>query len=85
MDIYNSKFPNIFKPKNKRAWAITLANITWYNVPKEEVSARWKAHEDCHKKQWRKYWYIGFAILYLWDLATKGYELNRFEIEANQK
>ncbi|BCS53298.1 hypothetical protein [Geobacter sp. SVR] len=85
MDIYNSKFALLFKPKGTERWAITLGPTTLYSVPQEQVSVSWRKHEECHKRQWKRLWYIGFLVLYLWYHFTKGYQKNPFEIEARKE
>ena len=41
-------------------------------------------HEYVHIEQWYRYWIIGFIILYIYELVTKGYYNNRFEKEARE-
>jgi hypothetical protein len=82
MDFYNSRFALLFMRKGHKSWAITLGPVTFYSVPEYQVSTIWRKHEDCHKRQWRRYWYIGFAVLYLYYMARYGYQNNPFEIEA---
>lgn len=66
-------------------WAITLGQVTFYSCPKEQVTDPWHKHEDYHKRQWKQYWYIGFAVLYLYELWQNGYWNNRFEVEARRE
>jgi len=82
MDVYASKIPLFFASKGEPHWAITFPGVTFYSVPKDHVSASWHRHEDKHKEQWHRYWYVGFAVIYLWDLWRVGYRENRFEREA---
>lgn len=82
MNVYNSKWVMWFKQGDSLNWAITLGQITFFSESKDKVGPSWHRHEDCHKKQWRKYWYIGFAIMYLYYLARYGYKNNLFEVEA---
>jgi len=42
----------------------------------------WLRHEVCHVKQYRRYTFLGFLILYLWQYLRHGYYHNRFEKEA---
>ena len=84
MDVYNSKFALWFKQGDAKDWAITLGPITFYSVPFIKVDKKWRSHEDFHKLQWKKYWYVGFAILYLWELLIHGYKNNKFELEAQE-
>lgn len=82
MNIYNSRFALLFAPKGKIRWATTMPWGTHYSVPANEVSPSWRRHEGCHKRQWRRYWYLGFAVLYLWYRWRYGYERNPLEVEA---
>jgi hypothetical protein len=84
MDIYRSKLALMFAQNGRQDWAVTIGPVTFYSVPSDKVDGAWRAHEDCHKRQWRRYWYIGFAVLYLWESWRKGYQQNRFEVEARQ-
>jgi hypothetical protein len=42
----------------------------------------WLRHEVCHVKQYRRYTFPGFLMLYLWQSLRHGYYNNRFEKEA---
>jgi hypothetical protein len=46
---------------------------------------RWVKHELVHVEQFRKYGFLRFIGMYLWESARKGYYNNRFEIEARAK
>lgn len=81
-DIYDSRFALWFAPRGEHLWAVTIGPVTFYSVSKERVNAAWRAHEECHKRQWRRYWYVGFAALYLWYQVRHGYNRNPLEIEA---
>ena len=39
-------------------------------------------HEECHFRQWWRYWVIGFVLLYGYYLIKYGYWNNPLEIEA---
>ena len=41
-------------------------------------------HEQAHVYQWWRGWIVGFALYYLYELATKGYKQNMFEVLANK-
>lgn len=84
MNIYNSKFPILFAPPGVTRWAITIGPITFYSCPSRFVNAAWKRHEECHKRQWRRYWYVGFAVMYLYYQIRYGYDRNPFEVEARR-
>ena len=82
MNIYNSRLPWLFAPRDMPAWAVTIGPVTFFTCRLEAVTLRWHRHEDCHKRQWRRYWYVAFLPLYLWEQWRRGYAGNRFEIEA---
>lgn len=58
--------------------------IYLHKVTKVEFiqNAAWLKHELCHVAQFKKYGYFLFVILYLWESIMKGYNNNKFEIEA---
>ena len=45
----------------------------WYRVVK---------HEEKHVEQWRRYWYLGFSFLYVYQYIHYGYRDMPLEIEA---
>src|SRR5437867_2687223 len=61
--------------------------IYLHNATKEEFlkNIKWVRHEIAHVKQWQQFGKIRFLILYLLESFKKGYEQNRFEIEARGK
>lgn len=67
--------------------AMVLGNtIHLWNVRREDFLAHktWVAHEITHVQQFRRYGLVGFCILYLWESARRGYDNNRFELEARR-
>jgi Domain of unknown function (DUF4157) len=42
----------------------------------------WLRHELKHVEQFRRYGFLKFLILYVWETLRKGYHQNRFELEA---
>ena len=42
----------------------------------------WLCHELKHVEQFRKYGFFYFIFLYLWESMLKGYQNNKYEIEA---
>lgn len=44
----------------------------------------WVVHEIAHVRQFRRYGFVPFLVLYLVESAGKGYYNNRFEIEARK-
>ena len=70
---------------NATAVAAVLGNtIHLWNVSREEFLLRtpWVVHEIEHVRQFQRYGFVRFSILYLWESARKGYYNNRFEVEA---
>lgn len=65
--------------------AAVLGNtIHLWNVSREDFLQRtpWVVHELEHVRQFRRYGFIRFCFLYLWESARRGYYNNRFEVEA---
>ena len=70
---------------NSNSVAMVLGKTIYlHNTTQKEFmqNATWLKHELCHVAQFKKYGYIRFAILYLWESMLKGYPNNKFEIEA---
>ncbi|MFN5477131.1 MAG: DUF4157 domain-containing protein [Sphingobacteriales bacterium] len=68
--------------------ALTIGKtIHLCRTPKAEFLAneRWVKHELVHVEQFRKYGFLRFIGMYLWESARNGYYNNRFEIEARAK
>jgi hypothetical protein len=80
---YNQKWVSLLW--GEKRWAVTIGCITFYSVPKSEVHASWQAHEDWHKVQWRRDWYVLFLIKYLYYNWKYGYWNNPYEVEAREK
>jgi len=61
--------------------------IHLYNSSKDEFlsNQRWVCHEVAHVKQYRELGFLKFIVLYLLESFNKGYENNRFEVEARRK
>jgi len=78
MDFYNQRWVRfIFRHDG-----VTIGPFVFYAVPKSSVSRAFACHENCHKIQWRRYWYIGFPFVYLYENIRHGYRNNKFEVEA---
>lgn len=62
-------------------------SIHLHNVSKEDFlkNERWVCHELVHVKQYAQLGMLRFIILYLLESFKKGYENNRFEVDARQK
>lgn len=39
-------------------------------------------HEATHSQQWRDYYYVGFVIIYLYQVLRYGYKAAPFEVAA---
>ena len=59
--------------------------IHLHNTSKENFLSdeRWVKHELCHIKQFKEHGYFMFVVKYLWESLRKGYNNNRFEVEAS--
>ncbi len=67
------------------AVAAVLGNtIHLWNVSREDFLKRtpWVVHELKHVRQFQRYGFFRFCILYVWESVRKGYDNNRFEVEA---
>jgi len=85
MDIYNDNLAKLLARINgKPTWAITIGQTTSYSESNEYVDATptWRAHEDCHKSQWKRDGWLKFVFRYFWQALTKGYENIDYEVEA---
>ena len=60
---------------------IHLSNTTSTEFLQNE---KWVKHEICHVKQYQQYGIAGFIIRYLWESIKKGYQQNKYEIEARE-
>ena len=67
--------------------AIVLGKtVHLYNVSKEHFlqNEKWVRHEKCHLQQFRKYGFLKFILMYLWESFNKGYYNNKYEVEARK-
>lgn len=65
--------------------AIVLGNtIHLHNCSKEEFlqNKRWLNHEICHIRQFQKFGFFRFILMYLAESIRNGYHNNKFEKEA---
>ena len=65
--------------------AVTLGTTIYlWHATREEFLAQpgWVRHELCHVEQFRKYGWLRFLGLYLWESMRHGYRENAFEREA---
>lgn len=84
----NSWFARIaaYKLKTGKVAMVIGKTIYLHNTSKSEflLSKKWLRHEITHVKQFNKFGVSKFLFLYLMESFNKGYENNRFEIEARQ-
>jgi hypothetical protein len=61
--------------------------IHLHNSTKEDFlrNKRWVRHEVAHVKQYLRLGFFRFIALYLLESFNKGYENNRFEVDARQQ
>jgi hypothetical protein len=61
--------------------------IHLHNSSKENFlrNTRWVRHEVAHVKQYAQLGFFRFIFLYLLETFNKGYENNRFEVDARLK
>ena len=61
--------------------------IHLHNATKEEflINQSWVRHEIAHVKQYLELGLVRFIGLYLLETFKRGYEKNKFEVEARQK
>ncbi len=90
MIVQSRFFPWLARCFGVDAEAVTLGPFIFVKKG-HEPSQRLLRHEMVHVEQWKELWYVGFAVVYVWDWAVglcKGYGLKnayrsiRFEQEA---
>jgi hypothetical protein len=83
-DKYNSYIAKILgKINGYERFAITISSTcTLYSVSENEITERWRKHEDRHKLQYKQNGWFKFVFLYLYYLIRDGYTNNPFEIDA---
>ena len=61
--------------------------IHLHNSSREEFlrNKKWVRHEVAHVKQYAKLGMLRFIFFYLLETFNKGYENNRFEVDARRK
>jgi len=67
--------------------AIVLGHtIHLHNSTEEDFRANksWFRHELCHVRQFEEHGFLPFIFMYLRESVRKGYQNNRFELEARQ-
>lgn len=58
--------------------------IHLYHVSKEDFlkDEKWVRHEMCHIRQFKKHGFFPFILKYLLESLRRGYDQNKYEIEA---
>ena len=61
--------------------------IHLHNTSRQEFlsNQKWLRHEIAHVRQYKQLGRLQFLFLYLLESFNKGYENNRFEVEARQQ
>jgi len=75
------------KKLHSKRVAITIGKtIHLHNCSSEDFlkDERWVKHEKCHIEQFKRYGFVFFIILYVWETIKNGYHNNRFEAEARE-
>jgi hypothetical protein len=69
---------------SQRMAAVLGRTVHLWNVSREEFLSdpAWVVHELEHVRQFKRYGFLRFSILYLLEYRRHGYEKNRFEVEA---
>ncbi len=72
------------KLKSTTVAAVLGNTIHLWNISREDFLKRtpWVVHELEHVRQFQRYGFVRFVVLYLWESARRGYYNNRFEVEA---
>jgi hypothetical protein len=83
-DIYKSKVARLLKfIKGENEYAITTSkNCCRYSCQENEVSPKWRKHEETHKAQFSRLGWVNFIFQYCIESIRHGYKNNKFEIEA---
>lgn len=79
MELYNQKWVTVF---GKSRTAVTIGGAIFYVGSVGNVPAALRRHEGAHRDQWRRGYYIGFLITYLYFHFKFGYWNNPYEVEA---
>ncbi|MDQ6814207.1 MAG: DUF4157 domain-containing protein [Bacteroidota bacterium] len=76
------------KKLDSKSMAMVVGKTIYlHNSSKEDFlkNKRWVRHEVAHVKQYAKLGLLRFIFFYLLETFNKGYEYNRFEVDARQK
>lgn len=73
-----------WKLRSRKMAIVIGKTIHLHNTGRQEFlqNKRWLLHELKHLEQFRRYGFIRFIVLYLWESARHGYINNKYEIEA---
>ena len=73
--------------KARQVAMVVGKTIHLHNSSKAEFlkNPRWVRHEVAHIKQYNQLGLMRFIFFYLLESFNKGYEYNKFEVEARQK
>ena len=60
--------------------------IHLHKVSKEDFlhNKNWVKHEMCHIDQFKKYGFLNFILMYLFESVRHGYYDNKYEVEARE-
>jgi len=74
------------KLKAKKAAIVIGKTVYLHNTPGKEFlnNKGWLLHELKHIEQFKRYGFISFIFLYLWESIRYGYTNNKYEIEARE-
>jgi len=75
------KIPNLFE---KNIVGITIWTLIFIWPPKEATKVNLIKHEKKHVEQWKRYYIIGFIVLYFYQYVKYGYRNMPLEIEARE-
>jgi hypothetical protein len=76
------------KKLDSHAMAMVVGKtIHLHNSTREDFlrNKKWVRHEVAHVKQYAKLGFVRFIFFYLLETFNKGYENNRFEVDAREK
>lgn len=76
-----------YKLKSNSVAMVIGKTIHLHNSTKKDFLSNkpWVRHEVAHIKQYLELGFFNFIALYLIESFKKGYEKNRFEVDARQK
>jgi hypothetical protein len=76
-----------YRLKSKKVAMVVGQTIYLYNTTKEDFlrNPKWLRHEVAHVKQFAQYGFFKFIFLYLFETFNKGYQYNKYELEAKKK